>query len=122
MYHSRRPELVVYLDSPHSAYYDPVMILAGWWRTIVVLLVVFSTLSARFAIDADTAIVLVSESSEEKSISESDVDSLAEIFGAIATPLDGAIRVAAIRLSSEATFYRLLVTIDDVSARGPPRV
>jgi hypothetical protein len=98
------------------------MILAGWWRTIVVLLVVFSTLSARFAIDADTAIVLVSESSEEKSISESDVDSLAEIFEAVATPLDGAIRVAAIRLSSEATFYRLLGTIDDVSARGPPRV
>jgi len=98
------------------------VISAGWWRTFVVLLVVFSTLSARLATDTDTAVALFSESSEEKSISESDIDSLAEMFGAVATPLDGAVRVSVIRFSSEATFYQLHITVDDLSARGPPRV
>jgi hypothetical protein len=98
------------------------MLIAGLWRVLVVLLVVFSTLSARFATDTHVAVALVSENSEEKSISESDIDSLAEMFGAVATPLDGAVRVSVTRFVSDTTFHQLHITVDDVSARGPPRV
>lgn len=98
------------------------MVPAGWWRIFVVLTVVFSTLSARFVNDANAAVVSVSEDSEERSASESDIDSLGEIFGAVATPLDGAVRVSVSRFVSDTAFWQLHITVDDVSARGPPRI
>lgn len=108
------------LDSPGFEYYHPVMSLPKWLRVCLVLLVVASTLSARFVSDSNPLVAVLSENSEESTLTESDTDSNIEIFDALLGEEYETTPTATTRVGSQSPPLPRFVLGHDLSARGPP--
>jgi hypothetical protein len=83
---------------------------------------VASTLSARFVSDSSPLVAVLSESSEESTLTESDTDSNIEIFDTLLGQEYETVSIATTSVCSEIAPFPRFFLGNDLSARGPPSV
>jgi hypothetical protein len=98
------------------------MYLAKRARLFLVFAVVFSTLAPRLVADGAPVLLLASESMEELSLSESDLDSFVEVVNGLPSAPHEQPPVSSAFTDFDADPSALSYFADDVSARGPPCV